>query len=150
MFMKNCWYVAAWDYELIDGKLLARTLLGEHVLLYRGDSGEVIALNNRCPHRGALLSEGRREGDSVRCMYHGIKYDATGKCVQIPGQDMIPPKLRVRKYPIVESGHLVWIWMGDPARADPALITDFPPLRASTKEVLAIESHFSRSQLRSR
>jgi len=66
------WYVAAWDCELIDGKLLARTLLGEHVLLYRGDSGEVIALNNRCPHRGALLSEGRREGDSVRCMYHGI------------------------------------------------------------------------------
>ena len=63
MFLKNCWYVAAWDYELIDGKLLARTLLGEHVLLYRGDSGQVIAMNNRCPHRGALLSEGRREGD---------------------------------------------------------------------------------------
>src|SRR5256885_9616607 len=109
MFLKNCWYVAAWDYELIDGKMLARTLLGEHVLLYRGDSGEVIALNNRCPHRGALLSEGRREGDSVRCMYHGIKYDHTGKCVQIPGQDMIPPKLRVRTYPIVESGHIIWI-----------------------------------------
>src|SRR5437763_7717146 len=82
MFLKNCWYVAAWDYDLIDGKMLARTLLGENVLLYRGDSGEVIALNNRCPHRGALLSEGRREGDSVRCMYHGIKYDHTGKCVR--------------------------------------------------------------------
>jgi phenylpropionate dioxygenase-like ring-hydroxylating dioxygenase large terminal subunit len=128
MFLKNCWYVAAWDHELIDGKLLSRMLLGEHVLLYRGESGTVVALNDRCPHRGALLSKGRLEGDSVRCMYHGIKYDATGKCVQIPGQDMIPPKLRVRKYPIVESGHLVWIWMGDPARADPALITDFPPL----------------------
>src|SRR5438132_288960 len=117
MFLKNCWYVAAWDYELIDGKMLARTLLGENVLLYRGDSGEVIALNNRCPHRGALLSQGRREGDSVRCMYHGIKYDHTGKCVQIPGQDMIPPKLRVRKYPIVESGHIIWIWMGGPAQS---------------------------------
>jgi vanillate O-demethylase monooxygenase subunit len=128
MFLRNCWYVAAWDHELIDGKLLRRTLLEEPVLLYRGESGKLVALNDRCPHRGALLSEGRLEGDAVRCMYHGIKYDSTGKCVQIPGQEMIPPKLRVRSYPIVERGHLVWIWMGDPARADPAQIVDFPYL----------------------
>ncbi len=61
MFLKNCWYVAALDHELIDGKLLSRTLLGENVLLYRGESGNVIALNDRCPHRGALLSKGRLE-----------------------------------------------------------------------------------------
>src|SRR6185312_36239 len=84
MFLKNCWYVAALDHELIDGKLLARTLLGENVLLYRGESGRVVAMNDRCPHRGALLSHGRLEGDGVRCMYHGIKYDGSGKCVQIP------------------------------------------------------------------
>ncbi|HET7757147.1 MAG TPA: aromatic ring-hydroxylating dioxygenase subunit alpha [Steroidobacteraceae bacterium] len=147
MFLKNCWYVAAWDYELIDGKLLARTLLNEHVLLYRGDSGEVTALNNRCPHRGALLSEGRREGDSVRCMYHGLKYDHTGKCVQIPGQDMIPPKLRVRKYPIVESGHLVWIWMGDPARADRALIPEFAPLHDPKWKGLPAYLHYDSNYL---
>ena len=147
MFLKNCWYVAAWDYELIDGKLLARTLLGEHVVLYRGDSGEVIALNNRCPHRGALLSEGRREGDSVRCMYHGIKYDQTGKCVQIPGQDMIPPKLRVRKYPIVESGHLIWIWMGDPARADRSLIPEFAPLHDPKWKGLPAYLHYDANYL---
>jgi len=147
MFLKNCWYVAAWDYELIDGKMLARTLLGENVLLYRGDSGEVIALNNRCPHRGALLSEGRREGDSVRCMYHGIKYDHTGKCVQIPGQDMIPPKLRVRKYPIVESGHIIWIWMGDPARADRALISEFAPLHDPKWKGLPAYLHYDANYL---
>ena len=147
MFLKNCWYVAAWDYELIDGKLLARTLLGEHVLLYRGDSGEVIALNNRCPHRGALLSEGRREGDSVRCMYHGIKYDHTGKCVQIPGQDMIPPKLRVRKYPIVESGHLIWIWMGNLARADRSLIPEFAPLHDPKWKGLPAYLHYDANYL---
>jgi phenylpropionate dioxygenase-like ring-hydroxylating dioxygenase large terminal subunit len=128
MFLRNCWYVAAWDHELIDGKLLSRTLLNEHVLLYRGDSGRVVALNDRCPHRGALLSRGRLEGDAVRCMYHGIKFDGSGKCVQIPGQDMIPPKLRVRSYPLVERGHLLWIWMGDPAMADPALVVDLPYL----------------------
>jgi vanillate O-demethylase monooxygenase subunit len=128
MFLRNCWYVAAWDHELNDGKLLRRVLLEDPVLLYRGDSGKITALNDRCPHRGALLSQGRLEGDSIRCMYHGIKYDSTGKCVQIPGQDMIPPKLRVRSYPVEERGHLVWIWMGDPAQADPARIIDFPYL----------------------
>jgi phenylpropionate dioxygenase-like ring-hydroxylating dioxygenase large terminal subunit len=129
MFLRNCWYVGAIDHELIDGKLVSRTLLGEHVLLYRGDSGRVIALNDRCPHRGALLSRGRREGDAVRCMYHGIKYDGSGKCVQIPGQDMIPPRLRVRSYPVLERRPFIWVWMGDPALADPALIVDLPYLR---------------------
>ena len=115
MFLMNCWYVAALDHELIDSRLLSRTLLGERVLLYRGESGKVFALNDRCPHRGALLSQGRLEGEAVRCMYHGIKYDGTGKCVQIPGQDMIPPKLRVPTYPVIERSHFIWIWMGEPA-----------------------------------
>ena len=147
MYLKNCWYVAAWDYELIDGKLLARTLLNENVLLYRGDSGEVIALNNRCPHRGALLSEGRREGDGVRCMYHGIKYDQGGRCVQIPGQDMIPPKLRTRKYPIVESARLIWIWMGDPARADRTLIPEYAPLHDPQWRGLPAYLHYDANYL---
>ena len=60
MFLKDCWYVAAWDHELIDGKLLPRTLLGERVLLYRGESGKIVALIDRCCHRGAPLSLGRR------------------------------------------------------------------------------------------
>ena len=128
-FLMNCWYVAAWDHELIDGKLLERTILEEPVLLYKGESGRVVALDNRCCHRGAKLSRGRLEGDCVRCMYHGLKYEPSGRCVQIPGQDVIPAKLGVRSYPVVERDHLVWIWAGDPARADPAAIIDFPYLR---------------------
>jgi vanillate O-demethylase monooxygenase subunit len=126
MFLKNCWYVAAWDHELTDGKLMHRMLLNEHVLLYRGENGKVVAMNDRCPHRGALLSQGRLEGDIVRCMYHGIRFDGSGKCVQIPGQDMIPPKMRVRTYPVHLYGHLVWIWMGDPAEADISKIVALP------------------------
>ncbi len=128
-YLMNCWYVAAWDHELIDGKLLARTLLDQPVLLYKGDSGQVVALDNRCCHRGALLSNGRLEGDCVRCMYHGLKFAPSGKCVQIPGQDVIPDKLGVRSYPVVERDHLVWIWMGDRSLADDSLILDFPSLR---------------------
>jgi vanillate O-demethylase monooxygenase subunit len=128
MFLRNCWYVAAWDHELIDGRLISRTLLGENLLLFRGDGGKATILDNRCPHRGALLSNGRLEGDAVRCMYHGLKFDGTGRCVQIPGQDLIPPKMRVRSYPVVERDHLVWFWPGDPAKADPSQIVDFPYL----------------------
>jgi phenylpropionate dioxygenase-like ring-hydroxylating dioxygenase large terminal subunit len=129
MFLKNCWYVAAWDHELIDGKLLPRTLLEERVLLYKGESGKVVALKDRCCHRGAPLSLGRLEGDCIRCMYHGLKFDPSGKCIQIPGQDNIPAKLGVRSYPVVERDHLVWIWMGEPALANPDDILDFPYLR---------------------
>ena len=128
-FLMDCWYVAGWDLELIDGRMVARTILGKPVVLYRGESGRAVALDDRCCHRGARLSHGRVEGDCVRCMYHGLKFDATGKCVQIPGQDNIPPRLGVRGYPTVERDRLIWIWMGDPAKADAAAILDFPYLR---------------------
>ncbi len=128
-FLTNCWYVAAWDHELIEGKLMARTILEQAILFYKGDSGKAVALDNRCCHRGAKLSNGRLEGDDVRCMYHGLKFAPSGKCIQIPGQDNIPPKLGVRSYPVVERDHLIWIWMGDPAKADPSKIVDIPYLR---------------------
>ena len=141
-FLQNCWYVAAWDHELIDGKLLARTILEEPILLYKGDSGKAVALDNRCCHRGAKLSNGRREGDCVRCMYHGLKFDATGKCIQIPGQDNVPPKMGVKSYPVVERDHLVWIWMGETDKADPADIIDIPYLRDPAWRGMADYMHY--------
>ena len=128
IFLRNSWYVAAWNHELIDGKKLARTILERPVVIYRGASGRIVALDDRCCHRAAPLSMGRIEGDDIRCMYHGMKFEPGGKCIQIPGQDMIPPKLGVRSYPIVERYNLVWIWMGDIEKADPNLILDYPPL----------------------
>lgn len=128
IFLMNCWYVAAWDHELIDGVKLARTILEKPVVIFRGESGRYIALEDRCCHRGAPLSMGRIEGDCIRCMYHGMKYDENGICIEIPGQDRIPKTMKVRRYPVEERNHLVWIWMGDPALADPDLIVDYEPL----------------------
>jgi vanillate O-demethylase monooxygenase subunit len=147
MFLRNCWYVAAWDHELIDGRLLPRTLLGHNVVLYKGDNGKVVALDNRCPHRGALLSNGRLEGDAVRCMYHGIKFDSGGRCVQIPGQDLIPPKVHVHSYPVAERDHLIWFWPGDPAKADPSLIVDFPYLGDPQWKGIPAYLHYDASYL---
>jgi vanillate O-demethylase monooxygenase subunit len=128
IFLKNCWYVAAWDHELIDGRKLARTILEKPVVLFRGETGKYVALDDRCCHRGAPLSMGRIEGDCLRCMYHGMKYDSSGACIEVPGQERIPKTLKVHSYPVEERGHLLWIWMGDPALADPELIVDYPPL----------------------
>jgi phenylpropionate dioxygenase-like ring-hydroxylating dioxygenase large terminal subunit len=128
IFLRNSWYVAGWNHELIDGKKLARTILERPIVLYRGESGKIVALDDRCCHRAAPLSMGRIEGDDIRCMYHGMKFDPAGKCIQIPGQDMIPPKLGVRSYPVVERYDLIWIWTGDAEKADPDLIVDYPPL----------------------
>jgi hypothetical protein len=55
-FLRNCWYVAAWAHELIDGRLLARTILEQPVLLYKGDSGRAVALDDRCCHRAAIAA----------------------------------------------------------------------------------------------
>lgn len=127
-FLMNCWYVAAWDHELLDGKILARTLLEKPVVLFRGDNDKYVALDDRCCHRAAPLSMGRVEGECIRCMYHGLKFDASGKCIEIPGQERIPATFKVHSYPIEERNHLIWIWMGDPALADPDLILDYEPL----------------------
>lgn len=125
MFLRNCWYVAAWDHE-VAGDFLIRKILGESILFYRTSERRVVALADRCCHRRAPLSTGRREGDCVRCMYHGLKFDADGRCVEIPGQATIPQKARVHAYPVVERHRWIWIWMGDPALADPAQIPATP------------------------
>jgi phenylpropionate dioxygenase-like ring-hydroxylating dioxygenase large terminal subunit len=125
MFIRNCWYVAAWDTEVPQDAMLARTLLNEPVLIYRDSQGKAVALENRCCHRAAPLHLGRKEGDCIRCMYHGLKFDPTGACIEIPGQEVIPPKTRVKSYPVVERNRLVWIWMGDPEKANPEDIVDY-------------------------
>ena len=124
MFMKNCWQAAAFSREVVPGRMLARRILDQPLVLFRASSGRVAALEDRCPHRSAPLSKGKLIGDTVRCGYHGLRYDATGKCILIPGQSFIPPKARARVFPIVERHTLAWIWMGEEERADQALIPD--------------------------
>ena len=124
MFLRNCWYVAAWDHELEDG-FLARTILDEPVVLFRGADGAPRALEDRCCHRSMPLSRGRLLEDSVQCGYHGLEFAFDGRCVKVPGQSTIPPGARVRAWPVVERWRWVWIWMGDPDAADPGLIPDY-------------------------
>jgi phenylpropionate dioxygenase-like ring-hydroxylating dioxygenase large terminal subunit len=124
MYVRNAWYVAAWDHE-VTREMRRRIILDEPVVLFRRDDGAPVALEDRCCHRQAPLSMGKLIGNVVHCPYHGLQFDSSGKCVKVPSQDLVPPSAKVRAYPIVEKNHWIWIWTGDPAKADPALIEDF-------------------------
>ena len=146
MFLRNCWYVAAWDHEVTHMNLLRRILLDEPVVFYRTEDGRPVALADRCCHRHAPLSRGRLRGDALECPYHGFTYDPSGACIAVPGQANIPPGARVRSYPVVERHHWLWIWMGDPALADPASIEDFhwidDPAWRSAGERLELQANY--------
>ena len=123
-FIQNAWYVAAWAHEVPADGLFARTVIGEPLLLYRTASDEVVALEDRCCHRQAPLSRGRKEGDCVRCGYHGLKFDRHGIGVEVPGMEAVPPKACVRSFPVVVHNKWIFVWMGDSTKADPALLPD--------------------------
>src|SRR6266404_4775529 len=89
-WMRNAWYVAAFASEL-GRSILPRKLLGEAIVLFRSVEGAPVAMQDRCPHRLVPLSLGTLHGSVIRCGYHGIEFGMDGKCVAIPGQDLIPP-----------------------------------------------------------
>src|ERR1051326_3089925 len=124
MFLRNCWYVAGWTHQIPPATLVPRKIIGEPLLLYRTGTGQLVAMEDRCCHRFPPLSRGRLEGDDIRCMYHGIKFAADGRCVEIPAQNVIPDGVRVRTYSVVEKDLWAWVWMGDPANEDASLIPD--------------------------
>ncbi len=109
---ENQWYVIALTREITDG-LLARTVCGHDIVCYRVPDGRVVALRDRCPHRRYPLSRGRLEGESLVCGYHGFSFDCEGRCISVPGQELVPPRSDVATYPIVEQGMWTWVWIGD-------------------------------------
>lgn len=121
MYLRNAWYVAAAGHEL-KSEPLAVTMLEENIVLYRRTDGNVTALENACPHRKLPLSMGRVKGDDIECGYHGLTFDRTGACVRAACVDRLPTHARVRAYPVEERYGLIWLWMGEPALADPAKI----------------------------
>ena len=123
MYVRNAWYVIAWSEE-VGRQPLKRTVLGEDVVLYRRQDGEPVAMADRCAHRAYPLSAGRVLGDNIQCGYHGFEYDGDGVCVRVPGQDRLPQRAIVQKYPLVEAHRWVWIWMGDPEKATETPVPD--------------------------
>ena len=92
-------------------------LMSEKLVAFRDSAGKVGLVDERCPHRNASMFFGRNEDDGLRCVYHGWKFDLTGRCVDMPSE---PPesnfrnKVKITAYPCVERGGVVWTYMGPP------------------------------------
>ena len=106
VYVRNTWYVAAWSCDLATAKPFPIRILGDPIVVYRAQSGRIVALEDRCVHRLAPLSLGRCEGERLRCMYHGLLFEPDGRVCEIPGQDLIPAQARVRSYPEIGRAHV--------------------------------------------
>jgi len=122
--VRNAWYIAAWVHELDDGPI-ARKIMGEAMVLFRDSDGKASALEDRCCHRGVKLSLGKTVDLGLQCGYHGLVFDGSGACVDNPGEKL-NPSYQVRAFPAVERQKMIWVWTGEPARADESQIVDFP------------------------
>jgi phenylpropionate dioxygenase-like ring-hydroxylating dioxygenase large terminal subunit len=124
-YVRDAWYVVAWSKDLARERPFAISVMNEPIVVWRSQSGALAAFEDRCIHRLAPLSLGRCEGERLRCMYHGFLYDRAGHVIDIPGENRIPSKMRLRTYPVTERHGWVWIWMGASDAADEGLI---PPV----------------------
>jgi len=129
-WIDNAWYVAAWDAE-VDQAPLARTICGVPMVLYRKLDRSVVAMRDACPHRLLPLSLGIREGDSIRCKYHGLKLGPDGAAQEMPIRtDPVNRAICAQTFVTHERHRFVWVWIGEKERADPALIPDLWPCSA--------------------
>lgn len=111
--VRRAWY--ALDVATAIGRkgLHRYRLFGTPLVVWRGASGPVFALTDRCPHRNIPLSTGRREADGVRCSYHGWAFDGGGRCTRIPGLDEDTPdrpSRRAERWTVREQQGLLWCW----------------------------------------
>lgn len=122
------WYIAALSGEVTRNAVIGRTIYGKPYALFRDEKGSIHALEDRCLHRGAKLSEGSCDGEKLRCPYHGWAYDAHGSVTDIPSEGPCSPELeksiaargwKIPSLPVHEQDGAIWIWMGEDTRGFP-------------------------------
>src|SRR5579883_106820 len=119
------WYFALTGAALRPGRTMAKTILGEPLLLGRARDGSVFALRDICPHRGIPLSCGRFDGREVECGYHGWRFAPSGQCTAIPSlaadQEFDLGRIRVKRYEAREIQGNIWLYFGDHPEGAPEI-----------------------------
>jgi phenylpropionate dioxygenase-like ring-hydroxylating dioxygenase large terminal subunit len=144
----NHWYAVAIASELQD-QPLGVTLWGEEIVLFRNGTGQVQALEDRCPHRQVKLSEGAVVGDRLACAYHGWQFNGGGECAAVPylAENQKLPTCRIRVYPVREQTGFIWVFPGDPAIAqhiEPLALPEWDHLNYIVSlSVIRCEAHYS-------
>ncbi len=110
------------DERMAQRPLKAVRVLGQDFILFKDDKGRWGLLDRDCPHRNADLSFGRHEGDGVRCPFHGWKFDATGRCLDTPGEPVgsrLCDRVQQGAYPVIERSGVLFAWLGEPGKEPP-------------------------------
>lgn len=112
--LRSFWQPFALAQDIAIGKAKTVRVMGEDLTVYRGQSGTAFLVGGYCPHRLTLLANGWVDGDQIRCMYHGWKFDGAGQCTERPAErDAKPPNIRVVSYPVEEYAGLLFAYMGE-------------------------------------
>jgi Phenylpropionate dioxygenase and related ring-hydroxylating dioxygenases, large terminal subunit len=147
--IRNLWYAVLESRELKDG-ILGVVRLGERLVFWRDSKGRPVCLYDRCAHRGASLAEGKLCDGAIACPFHGLRYDASGRCVRIPanGRDApVPEAFRMRSYPTHEEYGIIWIWWGEEPPADlagPEFFDDLKVMRRWRTVVDPWDNHYTK------
>jgi phenylpropionate dioxygenase-like ring-hydroxylating dioxygenase large terminal subunit len=105
-----------------DGPPVRVKLLSERLIAFRDSAGRLGLMDEFCAHRGVSLWFGRNEEGGLRCPYHGWKYDHTGQCIEVPSEPVesgFCGKIKLKSYPLVERGGVLWTYMGPPDKQPP-------------------------------
>jgi cholesterol 7-dehydrogenase len=115
------WYKVEYARSLKVGEVRYIEFMGEHLVLFRGESGKVSILDAYCPHLGANLSvEGKVVGDCIECPFHGWQFNNDGKCVHIPYTDKVPEIAKTRSWPAVEKNDAIYMYYDALGRLEPS------------------------------
>src|SRR5688500_144015 len=111
--MRRYWVpiVLAAEVAEPDGPQKRVQILGEKLLVFRDSSGAVGLIDEFCTHRGASLFFARNEEGGIRCAYHGLKFNRQGDCVEVPSAPQVCDRMRIKAYPCIERGGIVWAYM---------------------------------------
>ena len=114
--MRRYWVpiLASSEIKEPDGPQQRVQILGEKLIAFRDTTGAPGLIDEFCTHRGASLFFGRNEECGIRCSYHGLKFDRSGACVDVPSAPQVAERMRIKAYPCIERGGLVWAYMGPP------------------------------------
>lgn len=122
ILLRSFWQPVAVADRLAPGTARALRVLSEDLTLYRGRSGKTFLIGGRCAHRCTVLHTGWVEDDQIRCMYHGWKYDGSGRCTEMPAERTVLPDVKIEGYPTYEYAGLIFAYMG----AGPAPAFELP------------------------
>ncbi len=117
-------------------------LLSERLLAFRDTQGRIGLMDEFCAHRGVSLWFGRNEENGLRCPYHGWKYDVTGQCIDVPSEPEESgycKKIKLKSYPCVELGDVIWTYMGPPELKPP--LPGFRMGAGAASASLRVEAH---------